>query len=204
MTQTLQIHPQNPQERLLRQAVEVLNRSGVIVYPTDSAYALGCQIGDKDAAEEIRKIRHLDKNHNFTLVCRDLSEIATYASVDNVTFRFLKAHTPGPYTFILPATKDVPKRLQHPKRKTIGVRVPDNLIAQMLLKELGAPLMSVTLILSDDGTPVTNLDEIQDRFKNQIDLILDGGFCGVEPTTVIDFLSGAPEVVRIGKGKILL
>lgn len=200
MTQILHIHPENPQLRLIHQVVEVLNKGGVIVYPTDSAYALGCAIGEKDALDKIRQIRHLDKQHNFTLMCRDLAEIATYAYVDNSTYRMLKAHTPGPYTFILQATKDVPRRLQHVKRKTIGIRVPDNLIAKMLLQELGAPLMSVTLIMPDAVNPVADPNEVYDVLKHQVDLIIDGGFCGIEPTTVIDFVDGKPKIARQGKG----
>lgn len=201
MTQILHIHPENPQLRLIHEAVEILNHNGVIVYPTDSAYALGCMLGNADAVERIRHIRNLDKHHNFTLVCRDLSEIATYANVDNSTFRLLKAHTPGPYTFILPASREVPRRLQHPKRKTIGLRVPDNKIAQLLLQELGAPLMSVTLILSENQ-PVSDPEIALQELEGRVDLIIDGGFCGTEPTTVIDFISGTPEVARIGKGDV--
>lgn len=202
MTQILHVHPVNPQLRLLRQAVEILQKGGVIVYPTDSAYALGCQIGEKDAAEKIREIRNLDKNHNFTLVCRDLSEIATYAYVDNSTFCMLRAHTPGPYTFILPATKEVPRRLWHPKRKTIGIRIPDNLIVNSLLAELGGPLMSVTLILPGENDPISDVSEVSEKFARQVDLIIDGGPCGIEPTTVIDFVDGAPRVARHGKGDV--
>lgn len=200
MAPILHIHPDNPQLRLIRQAVDVLNKSGVIVYPTDSAYALGCMLGDVHALETIRKIRDLDKNHNFTLVCRDLSEIATYAVVDNSTYRLLKAHTPGPYTFILPASREVPRRLQHPKRKTIGIRVPDNKITQLLLQELGQPLMSVTLILPGNELPLANPEDFPENLAKQVDLIIDGGFCGIEPTTVIDFVDGAPKVARHGKG----
>lgn len=200
MSQILMIHPQNPQLRLLRQAVTALRAGGVIIYPTDSAYALGCLLGEKDAADRIRKIRQLDQRHNFTLVCRDLSEIATYAYVDNATYRILKAHTPGPYTFILSASKEVPRRLQHPKRKTIGLRIPDNLITQMLLQELGEPLMSVTLILPGETEPVSDVNTVYPALKNVVDLVLDGGFCGIEPTTVIDFISGIPKIERYGKG----
>ncbi|MCL5260862.1 MAG: L-threonylcarbamoyladenylate synthase [Gammaproteobacteria bacterium] len=198
--QLLHIHSQNPQLRLIKQAVEVINAGGVIVYPTDSAYALGCALGNVSAIERIRKIRNLDKNHNFTLVCHDLSAIATYAYVDNPTFRLLKATTPGPYTFILEASKEVPRRLQHPKRKTIGLRIPDNAIVQMLLQELDAPLMSVTLILSADKVPVADPNEVSELLEKQVDLIIDGGFCGIEPTTVVEFVSGKPNILREGKG----
>jgi tRNA threonylcarbamoyl adenosine modification protein (Sua5/YciO/YrdC/YwlC family) len=203
MTQFLHIHPVNPQLRLIRQAVEVLRKGGVIVYPTDSGYALGCLVGEKEAAERIREIRQLDKQRNFTLVCRDLSELATYANVDNTIFKLLKAYTPGPYTFILLATKEVPKRLQHAKQKTIGLRIPDNLIAQKLLQELGEPLMSVTLFSPGEEVSIPDSDEIYARFNKQVDLIIDGGFCGDQPTTVVDFvLSGDnnPQIVRVGKG----
>jgi tRNA threonylcarbamoyl adenosine modification protein (Sua5/YciO/YrdC/YwlC family) len=202
MTQLLNIHPLNPQLRLLRLAVDTLQQGGVIVYPTDSAYALGCQIGDKKAQDQIRQLRGLDEQHNFTLVCSDLSSIATYAKVDNPTYRFLKAHTPGAYTFILQATHEVPKRLQHPKRKTIGLRIPDNVVAQSLLKELGEPIMSVTLILPGDEHPLSDPDEIIDRLDNRVDAIIESGSCDLMPTTVIDLTSGAPSVIRKGKGSI--
>lgn len=202
MTQILQIHPQNPQLRLIRLAVDVVQNGGVIVYPTDSAYAIGCQLGNGDAAERIRKFRNLDKNHNFTLMCRDLSEIATYAYVDNSTYRLLKACTPGAYTFILTASKEVPRRLQHPKRKTIGLRIPDNIIAQTLLSELKAPLMSVTLIMPGETLPVADPNEVYEKISNSVDLIIDGGSCGFEPSTVIEFVGSIPKVVRQGKGDI--
>jgi tRNA threonylcarbamoyl adenosine modification protein (Sua5/YciO/YrdC/YwlC family) len=202
MTQILHIHPENPQLRLVRLAVDTLNQGGVIVYPTDSAYALGCAIGDKDAAERIRTIRHLDKHHNFTLMCKDLTEIATYAYVDNATYRLLKAHTPGAYTFILQATKEVPRRLQHAHRKTIGIRIPDSKIVHALLQELGAPLMSVTLIMPGQENPVSDPNEVYDELKNKVNLIIDGGFCGIEPTTVIDFSDNKPKVLRQGKGVV--
>jgi len=194
------IHPTHPQLRLLRQAAEIVQRGGVIVYPTDSAYALGCQIGDKVAIDRIRQIRQLEKGHNFTLMCRDLSEIAVYAQIDNPTFRLLKAHTPGAYTFILHASKEVPRRLQHPKRKTIGLRVPDHKIVLELLAEIGQPILSVTLMLPGSEIPLTDMDDIQDQLEGKVDLIIDGGFCGIDPTTVIDFTSGLSEVVREGKG----
>jgi len=200
MSQFFQIHAETPQPRLIRQAVDLLRGGAVIVYPTDSGYALGCLSGDKDAIERIRQIRRLDDRHNFTLVCRDLSEIATYAKVDNSTYRLLKQLTPGPYTFILDATREVPRRLQHPKRKTIGIRVPDNAIAQALLAELGEPLMSTTLILPGDDLPLNDPYEFRSQLERQVDLIIDGGYGDLEPTTVIDLVDGVPVVVRQGKG----
>lgn len=204
MAQMLNIHPVQPQLRLIRQVVATLNDGGAIVYPTDSAYALGCKIGEKDAAERIRHFRHLDKAHNFTLVCHNLSELATYARVDNAIFRLLKSHTPGPYTFILTASKEVPRRLQHPKRKTIGLRIPDNAIVQSLLEELHEPLMSVTLILPDSEIAVSDPEEVYEQIHKHVDLIVNGGSCGIEPTTVIDCVSGTPQLIRAGKGKFLL
>jgi tRNA threonylcarbamoyl adenosine modification protein (Sua5/YciO/YrdC/YwlC family) len=200
MTQLYQIHPENPQLRLIRGIVAILLDGGIIVYPTDSAYALGCRIGDNDALERIRTIRQIDKNHNFTLVCRDLSELALYAKVDNVIYRTLKANTPGPYTFILPASKEVPRRLRHPKRKTIGLRIPDNKIAMSILEEFGEPLMSVTLILPGESMPLTDPESIYARLENQVDAVIDGGFCSAEPTTVVDFAGETIEIVRKGKG----
>lgn len=202
MTQILQIHPQDPQSRLIHEIITILQNDGVIIYPTDSAYALGCKIGSKTGIAKIRNIRLLDKNHNFTLVCRDLSAIAQYAMVNNAVFRLLKASTPGPYTFILDATKEVPKMLQHPKKKTIGIRVPDNVIVQAILAELGEPLMSVTLILPDSEMPVSSLDDLYEKIDSRIDLVIDGGSCGNQPTTVIDFTEGAPKILREGKGNI--
>ncbi len=200
MSQFFQIHEQNPQQRLIHQAVEIIRQGGVVVYPTDSAYAIGCHIGDKQAMDKIRTIRQLDKKHNFTLVCRDLSEISTYAQIDNTQYRLLKAHTPGSYTFILKATREVPKRLMHAKRKTIGIRVPDNIIAQALLDELGEPLMSSTLILPGEELPMTDPYDIRQVLEHQVDLIIDGGFCGFEATTVVDFEEEVPYVVRKGLG----
>ncbi|HSJ49137.1 MAG TPA: L-threonylcarbamoyladenylate synthase [Gammaproteobacteria bacterium] len=200
MSQFFQIHPDNPQPRLVSQAVDIIRDGGLVVYPTDSSYAIGCHLGDKDAMERIRRIRQLDARHHFTLVCRDLSEIATYAKVDNQAYRLLKSLTPGPYTFLLPATHEVPRRLQHAKRKTIGLRVPDHRVAQALLAELGEPIMSSTLILPDAELPETDAEEIRDRLDKLVDLIIDGGNCGFEPTTVIDLASGVPEVLRQGKG----
>jgi tRNA threonylcarbamoyl adenosine modification protein (Sua5/YciO/YrdC/YwlC family) len=200
MSQFFQIHPVNPQVRLIRRAVEIVRDGGVIAYPTDSGYALGCHIGDKDAMERIRALRVLDDKHNFTLMCRDLSEIATYAKVENSAYRLLKAHTPAPYTFILEATREVPRRLQHPRRKTIGIRVPDNAITQALLAELGEPLMSSTLILPGQDMPMTDAEEIRDTLGNRLDLVIDGGYCGFEPTTVVDLVAGVPDILRVGKG----
>jgi tRNA threonylcarbamoyl adenosine modification protein (Sua5/YciO/YrdC/YwlC family) len=202
MSQYFQIHPVNPQARLIRQAVEILRADGLIVYPTDSTYALGCHVGDKRGMERIRRIRAIDNKHNFTLVCRDLSEIAIYARVDNSAYRLLRSLTPGPYTFVLSATHEVPRRLQNPKRKTIGIRVPDHPIAQALLAELGQPLMSSTLILPGKEIPETEAAEIRERLEHDVDLVIDGGHCGFEPTTVIDMSSGAPQVLREGCGAV--
>lgn len=198
--QFLEIHPHNPQLRLISQVVAAVRHGAVIAYPTDSSYALGCCLGNKAAMERICKIRKLDKDHNFTLVCRDLSEISTYAKLNNIEFRLLKTLTPGPYTFILSATKEVPRRLQNPKRKSIGLRVPDHPITSALLEALGEPLMSVTLILPDEELPLTDPGEIRNSLGKQVDLIIDGGHCGFEPTTVINLQDGSPVVVRQGKG----
>lgn len=200
MAQFFQIHPSNPQPRLIHQAVEILQDGGVIAYPTDSSYALGCHLEDKAAVDRIRHIRQTDKHHNFTLVCRDLSEIATYARVDNTQYRLLKAATPGPFTFILRATHEVPRRLQHPKRKTIGIRIPDNAIVQALLETLDEPIMSCTLILPGDELPLNDPDMIREQLQQQVDLIIDGGFCSQEPTTVLDLVDGVPQLVRQGRG----
>jgi tRNA threonylcarbamoyl adenosine modification protein (Sua5/YciO/YrdC/YwlC family) len=202
MSQFFQIHPLNPQPRLIKQAVDIVRAGGVIAYPTDSAYALGCQLGDKGALERIRRIRKLDDNHNFTLMCRDLSELGTYARVDNAAFRLIRTHTPGPYTFILKATDEVPRRLLHPKRRTIGLRVPDNRIALDLLESLGEPLMSVTLILPGAELPMTDPHDIRERLEHDVDLVIDGGACGPEPTSVIDLADAAPVVVRRGRGPV--
>jgi tRNA threonylcarbamoyl adenosine modification protein (Sua5/YciO/YrdC/YwlC family) len=200
MSQRFQIHPENPQKRLINQACDVIRRGGLVVYPTDSGYALGCHLGDKSAMDKIRRLRQLDDDHNFTLVCRDLSEISLYAKINTAVFRSIKANTPGAYTFILPATKEVPRRLQHPKRKTIGLRIPDNKIALALLEELDEPLMSSTLILPGEITPMTDVDEIMDKVGKQVDLVLDADYCGSEPTTVIEFIDDMPEIMRIGLG----
>ncbi len=200
MSQFFQIHPENPQPRLVKQAVEIIREGGVIVYPTDSGYALGCQIGEKKPLERIRQIRRLDERHNFTLVCRDLSELGTYAKVDNTVYRLLKAVTPGPYTFILPATREVPRRLQHPKRKTIGLRVPDNAITQALLEGLGEPLLSTTLIMPGESVPECDPYEIRRILEHQVDLIIDGGYGSLEVTTVVDLVEDVPVIVRQGLG----
>lgn len=200
MAQFFQIHAENPQHRLIVQAADIIRKGGLVVYPTDSAYALGCHIGDKDALERIRTLRKLDKNHNFTLMCRDLSEIATYARVDNQAYRLIKNHTPGAYTFILEATADVPRRLMHPKRKTIGLRVPDNPIALALLEELGEPLMTSSLLLPGEEFPMTDPYDIRDTLEHFVELVIDGGYCGLEPTTVIDLTDSTPQLVRQGKG----
>lgn len=202
MAQFFNIHADNPQLRLVQQTVDILKRGGVIVYPTDSCYAFGCRMGAKEAVERIERIRRTDKHHNFTLVCRDLSEIATYARVTDQTYRLLRARTPGPYTFILPATREVPRRLQNPRRRTIGLRVPDHPVPQAILQELGEPIMSSTLLLPDESIPITDADEICERLHGQVDIVMDGGNCGVEPTTVIDLTGEVPEVLRAGKGDL--
>lgn len=203
MSQFFEIHPDNPQKRLIGQAVNIIQQGGVIVYPTDSCYALGCHLGDKNAMERIARIRRTDAKHNFTLVCRDLSDIASYARVDNSTYRTLKSLTPGAYTFILKATSEVPRRLQNPKRKTIGIRVPENAICQALLSELGEPLMSSTLIMPGKELPETEPEEIRDLLEKQVDLIIDGGHCGLEPTSVLVFNeAGEIEVTRKGRGDL--
>ncbi len=200
MTQIFVIHPESPQQRLIRQVAAMLRDGAIIVYPTDSCHALGCHLGDRTAVERIRRIRGLDDNHYMTLMCRDLSELARYARVDNMQFRLLKNNTPGSYTFILDATKEVPKRLQHPKRNTIGIRIPDHPVALALLEELGEPLLSSTLILPGEEQALNDAEEIRKRLNHQVDLVLDGGAVGLEPTTVIDLTSDTPVVVRRGKG----
>ena len=202
MSQLLELHPKNPQLRLVRLAAEAVRGGGVIVYPTDSCYALGCALGDKAAMERIARIRDTDKDHHFTLVCRDLSEIARYARVENWQYRLLKSCTPGPYTFILEATREVPRRLQNPKRRTIGLRVPAHPVPLLLLEALGEPLMSSTLLLPGDDYPLTDAADIYGRLKHQVDIVLDGGNCGLEPTTVVDLAGLAPVVVRRGKGDV--
>lgn len=202
MSQFFYIHPQNPQTRLIAQTVDVLRKGGVVVYPTDSGYALGCQLEDKSAMERICRIRHLDSSHHFTLMCRDLSELSTYAHVDNAAFRLIKNNTPGNYTFILKGTKEVPRRLMNEKRKTLGLRVPANPIALDLLAAMNEPLMSTTLMLPGNDFAESDPEEIQDHLGKQVDLIIHGGFIGQQPTTVIDLTGDAPEVIREGTGDI--
>ena len=202
MARIVEIHPSNPQQRLIAEVVATIRSGGLIAYPTDSSYAFGCHIGDKRAMDRIRRIRETDKKHNFTLVCTDLSEISLYAKVDNWAYRLLKSLTPGPYTFILEATREVPKRLQNPKRSTIGLRVPDHQIVHDMLKSLGEPIMSSTLLLPGDELPLTDVYEIDERIGNQIEMIVDGGPTGVEPTTVIDLSGGTVEVLRQGRGDV--
>jgi len=200
MTQYFEVHPVNPQPRLIRQAVAAVRTGGLIAYPTDSCYALGCHVGDKAALERLARIRQVDARHNFTLVCRDLREIATYAKVADWAYRLLRQHTPGPYTFILPATREVPRRVQHAKRRTIGIRVPDHPVTQALLAELGEPLLSSTLILPDDSQPLTDPDEVRVRLSHRVDVIIDAGPCGMEPTTVVELGEEGPVVTRTGRG----
>ena len=202
MSQYFEVHPDNPQKRLLRQAADIIREGGVVVYPTDSSYAIGCHIGDKSAMERIRRIRRVSDKHNFTLVCRDLSDISHYAMVDNMNYRLLKSLTPGPYTFILKATREVPRRLQNPRRKTIGLRIPDNTVTQELLQELNEPIMSSTLILPDEELPMTDPYQIRVFLEHQVDLIIDGGFCGHEASTVIDLMGDRPEILREGCGSV--
>lgn len=200
MSQMFHIHPDNPQPRLISQAVEALNKGSVIVYPTDSGYALGCRLEDKNAMERICRIRQLDGNHNFTLVCRDLSELSTYAHVDNSAFRLIKNNTPGSYTFILKGTKEVPRRLMNDKRKTIGLRVPSNPVALALLEALNEPMMSTSLMLPGNDFTESDPEEIESRIGKLVDLIIDGGTLGQQPTTVVDLTSDTPEVIREGVG----
>ncbi|TDI81223.1 MAG: threonylcarbamoyl-AMP synthase [Betaproteobacteria bacterium] len=203
MAQFFSIHPDNPQSRLIRQAAALVRAGGVIIYPTDSCYAFGCQLGDKSAMTRIRTIRHVDEQHHFSLVCRDLAEISNYAKVNNSQYRLLKANTPGSYTFILEATREVPRRLQHPKRNTIGLRIPDHPIVQALLAELGEPLLNSTLILPGEEFPLNDPWEIRERLEHQVELVLDGGSCGLVMTTVIDLTGGKPELVRHGRGSLV-
>ena len=202
MSQLFQIHPDNPQKRLIQQAVDIIKQGGVIVYPTDCGYALGCHLGDKSALEKIKRLRQLDGKHNFTLVCRDLSTIGTYAKVNNQIYRLLKAHTPGAYTFILKATTEVPRRLLHPKRRTIGIRIPDSKIVDALLDVLGEPIMSTSLIMPGETEPLTDPYDIRDLLQHNIDAIIDGGYCGMEATTVINLIEDEPEIVREGAGDV--
>ncbi|QHJ10974.1 putative protein YciO [Paraglaciecola mesophila] len=200
MSQFFYIHPDNPQARLIKQACELIHSGEVVVYPTDSGYSIGCHMDDKNALEQICRIRQIGKDHNFTLMCRDMSELSEYARVDNAAFRMIKNNTPGPYTFILKATKEVPKRLQNPKRRTIGIRVPDNAIALALLEELGEPMMSTTLILPNEIVAESDPDEIRDKLEKQVGLIIHGGFLGEQPTTVVDLSEGEPVIIRQGSG----
>ena len=202
MSQFFQIHPDNPQPRLVKRAAELIRDGAVVVYPTDSAYALGCHLGDRKALDRIMQLRAVDKHHNFTLMCRDLSELGTYAKVDNSTFRLLKANTPGSYTFVLPGTSEVPKRLLHEKRKSIGLRIPDHRIALALLEELDEPLLTSSLILAGETEPLTDPYDIRDRLEHQVDLVIDGGYCGLEPTTVVDLRDGVPVILREGAGSV--
>lgn len=200
MAQYFHIHPVNPQRRLVRQAADIVKAGGLIAYPTDSCYALGCRIGDAKALGRLRRVRGMDPKHHLTLMCRDLSEIATYAIVDNVQYRLLKVATPGAYTFILRATREVPRRLLHPRRKTIGVRVPDHVVAHALLEELGQPMLSATLTLPGAANPPAEAGEIRTVLEHEIDLVIDGGSCGILPSTVIDLTTDVPLVLRRGKG----
>jgi len=202
MAQFFTIHPGNPNPRLIHQAAAVLRGGGVVVYPTDSCYALGCHLDDKDAVTRIRQIRQLDEQHHLTLMCRDLSEISRYAKVDNAKFRLLKSNTPGSYTFILEATKEVPKRLQHPKRSTIGIRIPDHPVALALLEELGEPMSSSTLILPDQAGPLNDVELIRELLEKKVDLVIDGGVIGADFTTVIDLTGDVPVLLRRGKGNV--
>ncbi|WP_433262122.1 L-threonylcarbamoyladenylate synthase [Actinosynnema sp. CS-041913] len=200
MARYFDVHPVNPQRRSIDQAVEMIRSDGLIAYPTDSCYALGCRLGNKDGLDRIRQIRHLDDRHHFTLMCRDFAQLGQFVHVDNAVFRAIKAATPGSYTFILPATREVPRRLLHPKKKTVGARIPEHAVAQALLQELGEPMLSSTLLLPDQDEPLVQGWEIKERLDNVVDAVLDSGDCGTEPTTVIDFSDGEPEIVRRGAG----
>ena len=202
MAQYFEIHPTHPQARLVRRAAEIVRRGGLIAYPTDSCYALGCHLGDAAAVARLRRVRGVDDKHHLTLMCRDLSEIAAYAIVDNAQYRILKAVTPGSFTFILRATREVPRRLMHPRRKTIGVRVPEHAVAQALLEELGEPMLSATLALAGSSTPLSDAQEIRERLEHDLDLVVDSGSCGIEPSTVIDLTTDEPHVVRLGRGAL--
>ncbi|MDO8306122.1 L-threonylcarbamoyladenylate synthase [Herminiimonas sp.] len=204
MSQFFQIHPENPQARLISQAAQVIRDGGIVAVPTDSCYALVCHLDDKDAVTRLRRIRNVDDKHHLTLLCRDLSEIALYARVDNQQYRLLKAATPGSYTFILEASKEVPRRLSHPSRKTIGLRVPENRIVQALLEELAQPLIGTTLILPDEEEPLNDPEEVRDRLAKLVDLVIDGGACSLQPTTVIDLTGPEPVLQRQGRGDAAL
>jgi tRNA threonylcarbamoyl adenosine modification protein (Sua5/YciO/YrdC/YwlC family) len=202
LSQYFELHPQNPQPRLIRQAAQILRDGGVIAYPTDSCYALGCHIGDAAALERIRRLRDADRHHHYTLVCADLAEIGRYARVETWQFRLLKAATPGPFTFLLPATRQTPRRLQHAQRRTIGIRIPDHPVPHLLLAELGEPIMSSTLLLPGESVPLTNGREIRTRLEHQIDAVLDSGNCGLEPTTIVDLAVSPPVILRQGRGRL--
>jgi tRNA threonylcarbamoyl adenosine modification protein (Sua5/YciO/YrdC/YwlC family) len=200
MARYFDVHPENPQKRAIGQVVDLIRSDGLIAYPTDSCFALGCQLGNKDGLDRIRTIRQLDDRHHFTLVCQDFAQLGQFVHISNAVFRSIKAATPGSYTFILPATKEVPRRLLHPKKKTVGVRIPDHVVTQTLLAELGEPLLSSTLLLPDEEEPMTQGWEIKELLDHQIDAVIDSGECGTEPTTVVDFSEDFPEVVRVGAG----
>ncbi|MFC0540448.1 L-threonylcarbamoyladenylate synthase [Kutzneria chonburiensis] len=200
MARYFDVHPANPQKRSIGQVIDILREDGLIAYPTDSCFALGCQLGNREGLDRIRSIRHLDDRHHFTLVCRDFAQLGQLVIVDNAVFRAIKASTPGSYTFILPATKEVPRRLMHPKKKTVGVRIPEHVVTQTLLAELGEPLVSSTLLLPDQEEPLTQGWEIKELLDHTVDAVIDSGDCGTEPTTVIDFSDGTPEIVRYGAG----
>ena len=204
MTQYFHIHPDNPQQRLIRQAADMIHAGGIVALPTDSSYALVCHLDDKGAVDRLRRLRGIDEKHHLTLLCRDLSEIANYARVDNTQYRLLKTATPGPYTFILEATREVPRRLSHPSRKTIGLRVPEHAIAQALLEELRQPLIGTTLILPGSDEPLNDPEEIRDALQKQVELVIDGGGCSLQPTTVVDLTGPSPTVLREGRGDIAL
>jgi tRNA threonylcarbamoyl adenosine modification protein (Sua5/YciO/YrdC/YwlC family) len=202
MSQYFSVHPTHPQPRLIAQSAAIIRAGGVIAYPTDSCYAIGCHIGDKEAMQRLRTIRRIDDKHHLTLMCRDLSEIANYAQVDNVQYRLLKKLTPGSYTFILQASREVPRRLLHLRRKTIGMRVPEHAVAHALLAALGEPLLSATLILPGDARPLNDAQEIRARLEHALDLVLDGGSCGIEPTTIVDLSGAVPQLLRQGRGSV--
>src|SRR6476660_709597 len=200
MARFFDVHPHDPQPRAIAQAVKIIRDGGLIAYPTDSCYALGAQMGNREALDRIRSIRHLDDKHHFTLVCRDFAQLGQFVNIGNDVFRAIKAATPGPYTFILPATKEVPRRLLHPKKKTVGVRIPDNRVVQALLAELGEPILSSTLILPGEESPMTEGWLVKEQLDLQVDAVIDAGECGTDPTTVVDYSDGAPEVTRVGAG----
>jgi tRNA threonylcarbamoyl adenosine modification protein (Sua5/YciO/YrdC/YwlC family) len=202
MARYFDVHPVDPQRRAISQVIDIVRAGGLIAYPTDSCFALGCQLGDREGIERIREIRQLDPNHQFTLVCRDFAQLGQFVQVSNTVFRSIKAATPGPYTFILPATKEVPRRLLHPKRKTVGVRIPEHVVTQAILTELGEPLLSSTLLMPDQDQPMTQGWEIKERLDHAVDAVVDSGDCGTEPTTVIDFSQSEPEIIRRGAGDV--